>query len=146
MSILFAFLSGLLFGIGLLLSGLASPTKVLAFLDLAGAWDPTLALVMVGAVLVGAVGFYWTRRRSLSLLGLPLQLPVATRLDRRLAIGSLLFGAGWGLAGICPGPAVVLLGTGTPAAWIFFAALLAGMVLFELIDRLPRLVPQTKGA
>ena len=127
-----AFLAGLVFGLGLLLSGMADPAKVLGFLDLAGAWDPSLMFVMGGAVGVGAVAFAFARRHPRSLLGEPMQLPTKTSIDRRLVLGALLFGAGWGLAGFCPGPAVVALGVGEAKAVVFVVAMLAGMGLFEL--------------
>ena len=130
-----AFIAGLLFGLGLLLAGMANPRKVLAFLDVAGAWDPSLALVMVGAIAVAFAPFAWARKRQKSLLGAPLQLPTSTRLDRRLVLGSLVFGAGWGLAGFCPGPALVALGMGVPQAYVFVLAMLAGMGLFEVLER-----------
>ena len=135
---MFAFLSfgvGLVFGLGLILSGMANPAKVLGFLDLAGPWDPSLALVMAGAIAVAAPAFFWARKRRVSLLGAPMQLPTATRLDRRLVLGSLLFGAGWGVAGFCPGPALVALGMGVPQAFVFVLAMLVGMGLFEAIER-----------
>ena len=130
-----AFLSGLVFGLGLILSGMANPAKVLGFLDLAGAWDPSLALVMGGAIAAAVAPFAWARKRQKSLLGAPMQLPTATRLDRRLVLGSLLFGAGWGVAGFCPGPGLVGLGMGVPQAFVFVLAMLAGMLLFEAIER-----------
>ena len=130
-----AFLSGLVFGLGLILSGMANPAKVLGFLDLAGAWDPSLALVMVGAIAVAFAPFAWARKRQKSLLGAPMQLPTSTRLDRRLVLGSLVFGVGWGLAGFCPGPALVGLGMGVPQAYVFVLAMLTGMGLFELLER-----------
>jgi uncharacterized membrane protein YedE/YeeE len=129
-----AFAAGLIFGLGLLLSGMANPAKVLGFLDLAGNWDPSLALVMAGAILVGLGGFAIARRRTRSLLGLPMTLPANRRIDRRLILGSLAFGVGWGLSGICPGPALVLIGAGSAKAWIFGAAMLAGMALFERLE------------
>lgn len=135
MAALFALLSGLIFGLGLIVSGMANPAKVLAFLDLAGRWDPSLALVMIGAITPGIIAFAWAQWRSLSLLGLPMQLPDARLIDRRLLGGSALFGIGWGLAGICPGPALVLLGAGVPKALVFVAGMLAGMVLFEVLER-----------
>jgi uncharacterized protein len=135
MPILTSLLAGLVFGFGLILSGMADPAKVLAFLDLAGPWDPSLALVMVGAIAVGLVAFALARRRETTLLGLALQLPAARHIDRRLVGGSLLFGAGWGLAGFCPGPALVALGMGEIKAVAFVAAMLAGMGLFELLER-----------
>ncbi len=134
MLVAIAFVAGLVFGIGLLLSGMADPAKVLGFLDLAGSWDPSLALVMVGAIAVATIGFAVARRRTTSLLGTPIRLPTKRSIDRRLVVGSTLFGAGWGLAGFCPGPALVALGTGEGKAIVFVAAMLAGMGLFELIE------------
>ncbi|SEF33796.1 DUF6691 family protein [Variovorax sp. NFACC27] len=128
-------LSGLVFGLGLIVSGMANPAKVLGFLDLAGPWDPSLAFVMGGAVGVSAFAFMFARRRKLSLLGAPVALPTARRLDRRLIGGSLLFGIGWGIAGFCPGPGLVSLGTGEFKAAVFVGAMLLGMGLFELLER-----------
>ena len=127
-------LAGLVFGLGLIVSGMADPAKVLGFLDLAGAWDPSLAFVMGGAVGVGLVAFFVARRRRVSLLGAPMQLPAARGIDRRLVGGSLLFGIGWGVAGFCPGPALVALGMGSVKALLFVAAMLVGMGLFELFE------------
>lgn len=135
MPILTSLLAGLVFGLGLILSGMADPAKVLGFLDLAGPWDPSLALVMAGAIAVGLVAFALASRRETTLLGLSLKLPAARHIDRRLVGGSLLFGAGWGLAGFCPGPALVALGMGEIKAMAFVAAMLAGMGLFELLER-----------
>lgn len=126
-----AFATGALFGLGLLLSGMANPAKVLAFLDLAGYWDPSLALVMAGAIAIGLVGFTLARRRRSSLLGEPMRLPTATAIDKPLVLGSLGFGIGWGLVGFCPGPALVAVGAGEARALVFVAAMLAGMGLFE---------------
>ena len=133
-----AFLAGLVFGLGLLLAGMANPGKVLGFLDLAGAWDPSLALVMVAAIGVAVLPLTWAKRRSRSLLGAPMQLPVKRELDRRLIGGSLLFGIGWGIAGICPGPAVAILLTGHWQVLLFVAAMLLGMLLFEALERRER--------
>jgi uncharacterized protein len=127
-------LVGLIFGLGLILSGMANPAKVLGFLDLAGAWDPSLALVMVGAIAVGAVGFALARRRSTSWLGLVMNVPTSRLIDSRLIAGSVAFGVGWGLAGFCPGPALVGLGMGQPKAVVFVLAMLVGMGLFEVIE------------
>ena len=127
-------LAGLVFGVGLILSGMANPAKVLGFLDLFGRWDPSLAFVMGGAVAVSAVAFFIARRRSVSLLGAALKLPTARQIDRRLVIGSVLFGIGWGIAGFCPGPALVALGMGEAKAVVFMVAMLAGMGLFELLE------------
>ena len=123
---------GLIFGLGLLVSGMANPQKVLGFLDLAGPWDPSLALVMGGAIAVGVVGFAIARKRQRSLLDEPMQLPSRTDIDAPLVLGSALFGIGWGLAGYCPGPALTGITAGMPSAIIFSAAMLAGMVLFGL--------------
>lgn len=129
------FLVGLIFGLGLILSGMTDPGKVLGFLDLFGAWDPSLALVMGGAVLVGVFAFALANKRTTSFLGGAMHLPNSSDLDKRLLLGSLLFGAGWGLAGFCPGPAIVSLGAGQPKAAAFVLAMLAGMLLFELSER-----------
>ena len=131
MSRLTAFLAGLLFGLGLLLAGMADPAKVLAFLDLAGAWDPSLALVMGGGIAAALLPFTLAKRRQRSLTGCPMQLPSKRQPDRALVVGSLLFGIGWGIAGICPGPAVVVLGSGNAAILPFCLAMLAGMGLFR---------------
>lgn len=127
--------AGLVFGIGLIVSGMANPEKVLGFLDLAGPWDPSLALVMAGAILVGVGAFAVARRRTLSFLGLSMKLPTNTQIDKRLVLGGLSFGAGWGIAGFCPGPGLVALGAGEAKAAVFVAAMIAGMALFELIER-----------
>ncbi|HEY6863928.1 MAG TPA: DUF6691 family protein [Burkholderiales bacterium] len=130
-----SFAAGLLFGAGLIVAGMANPAKVLGFLDVAGSWDPSLALVMAGAVGVGAAAFALMRRRRHTLIGAPLRLPGARKVDRRLVIGSLVFGVGWGLAGICPGPALVLAGQASAKGLVFLAAMLAGNVLFELFEK-----------
>ena len=130
-----AFVAGLVFGIGLIVSRMASPAKVLGFLDIAGRWDPSLAFVMAGAIGVGLVAFRAAAKRSATLLGAPMQLPARGEVDRRLVCGALLFGIGWGLAGFCPGPALVAMGAGKPKAFVFVAAMIAGMLLFELIER-----------
>ncbi len=129
-----ALLAGLVFGLGLIVSGMANPAKVLGFLDLGGAWDPSLALVMAGAIAVGLVAFATAKRRSVSLLGAPLTLPAAGVVDRRLVLGSSLFGIGWGVAGFCPGPALVALGTGQGKAGVFVAAMLVGMLVFQGLE------------
>ena len=134
MLIVFAALSGLIFGIGLLVAGMADPAKVLAFLDLAGMWNPSLAFVMIGAIAIAILPFRIARVRMQSYLGAAIQLPGARQIDLRLLGGSWLFGMGWGIAGICPGPALVLLGTGATKAIVFVAAMLAGMAIFDLIE------------
>lgn len=135
MNVFTSLLAGLVFGLGLIVSGMADPAKVLGFLDLGGAWDPSLALVMAGAIAVGTVAFAFTRRRTLSLLGSKMMLPTSRSIDRRLVIGSVLFGIGWGVAGFCPGPGLVGVGMGEVKAMIFVAAMLAGMSLFEWLER-----------
>jgi uncharacterized membrane protein YedE/YeeE len=131
-------LAGLVFGLGLIVSGMANPAKVLGFLDLAGAWDPSLALVMVGAIAVGSVAFAVAGRRTRSLIGAEMKLPSARHIDRRLVVGSTLFGIGWGLAGFCPGPALVALGLGEIKALVFVAAMLVGMGVFEWLEHRKR--------
>lgn len=126
------FLVGLLFGVGLILSGMTDPGKVIGFLDLFGNWDPSLAFVMGGAIFVGIFAFMLAKKRTTTFLGGALRLPTSTEIDKRLVVGGLVFGAGWGLAGFCPGPAVVSLGAGQPKAAVFVLAMLAGMALFEL--------------
>ncbi len=136
-----SFAAGLVFGLGLLVSGMANPAKVLGFLDLAGAWDPSLALVMAGAVAVGAGAFAFMKERTRTLLGAPVLLPSPRRIDRRLILGSLVFGVGWGLAGICPGPALVLAGAGSAKGLSFLAAMIAGNGVFEFLEKKKRAAP-----
>ena len=135
MQALTALLAGLVFGVGLIVSGMANPAKVLGFLDLAGQWDPSLALVMAGAIAVGSLAFALASKRSATLLGTPMMLPTARSLGPRLIAGSVLFGTGWGLAGFCPGPALVALGAGYGKAVVFVVAMLAGMLVFEWAER-----------
>jgi len=125
------FVLGLLFGVGLLISGMTDPGKVQGFLDVAGVWDPSLALVMGGGVMVGLLGFTWAKKKHSSFSGAPLQWPEMTQIDRPLVLGSLMFGTGWGLAGFCPGPALVAMAAGNDKALVFVLAMLAGMVLFD---------------
>ena len=135
LSNLSAWIVGLIFGMGLLVSGMANPDKVLSFLDLAGAWDPSLALVMGGAIRVGSIAFAMASKRERSLIAEPMRIPTRRDLDTPLILGSLGFGVGWGLAGFCPGPALVALGAGEAKAVIFVVSMLAGMGLYELITR-----------
>jgi uncharacterized membrane protein YedE/YeeE len=130
-----AFIVGLVFGIGLIVAGMTDPAKVQGFLDLAGDWDPSLAFVMGGAILVGLVAFRIAGTRERALLGDAMRLPTATRIDRRLVLGGLAFGAGWGLAGFCPGPALASLATGGAKVMIFTGAMVAGMAVFEVLER-----------
>ncbi|MBF4989809.1 DUF6691 family protein [Methylophilus sp. QUAN] len=135
MVIVMAWLAGVVFGLGLIVGGMTNPAKVLAFLDISGDWDPSLAFVMMGAIAVGFFAFKAAAKQSRSLLGLPMQLPAMKQVDRKLVIGALLFGAGWGLAGFCPGPAVASLLVGGSAVWIFVASMLVGMALHTLAVR-----------
>lgn len=135
MAAFYSLLSGLVFGLGLILSGMANPAKVLGFLDLSGTWDPSLAFVMLGAIAVGALAFAFAHQRTVSLIGAEMALPSDGRIDRRLVGGGLLFGIGWGVAGFCPGPALVALGMAEGKAVLFVAAMLSGMGLYELLER-----------
>ena len=141
MAVFTSLLAGLMFGLGLLDSGMTNPAKVLGFLDLAGRWDPSLAFVMGGAVAVGFVAFLFASKRTVSLIGLEMKLPTARQIDRRLVVGSTIFGIGWGVAGFCPGPALVALGMGEAKAIAFVIALLLGMGLFELLERRTAAIP-----
>ena len=131
MHTLIALLSGLVFGLGLIAGGMTDPAKIKGFLDLFGAWDPSLALVMCGAIAIAVFAFAAARRRATSWTGEPIELPTTTLIDRRLIGGGALFGVGWGIAGFCPGPAVVALGSGLGAAWIFVPAMLVGMWIHD---------------
>ncbi|MEN9726419.1 MAG: hypothetical protein RL434_785 [Pseudomonadota bacterium] len=135
MQTLVAFVVGLIFGCGLILAGMTNPAKVIAFLDLAGPWDPSLALVMGGAMAVASAAFALARSRGRSLLGLPLQLPTLKTIDRKLVLGSMAFGIGWGLGGLCPGPALVALASGRHEVLVFVAAMLVGMAIHEFSSR-----------
>jgi hypothetical protein len=139
MQALVALAAGLLFGLGLLISGMSDPIVVLGFLDVAGRWNPSLAFVMVGAIAIAAPAFAYVRRTRRTLGGAPIELPDRTRIDARLVFGSAIFGMGWGLAGLCPGPALVLLGRGLLYAMIFVGAMAAGLVAARFI-RWPRAV------
>jgi uncharacterized membrane protein YedE/YeeE len=145
MAIVFQFVIGLIFGLGLLLSGMSDPAKVLNFLDLAGirsgTWDPSLAFVMAGAVAVTFVGFDRVLRRPRPLFAEKFHLPSKQELDLRIISGPAIFGVGWGLAGFCPGPALTALGFGSAAAVIFVAAMMAGMLLARWLANRPSLSP-----
>ena len=129
-----AFAAGLVFGLGLIVSGMTDPSKVLGFLDLAGKWDPSLAFVMVGAIGVSVVAFRLAGKRAEAVLGGPLHLPTATQIDRRLVLGSVVFGVGWGLSGFCPAPAIVVYGAGYFKAVVFVLAMIAGMGIYEIVE------------
>ena len=138
LQIAFSLFAGVLFGLGLALSGMANPAKVLAFLDLAGAWDPTLAFVMLGALVVAAPAFLWVLKRGQPWFAPRFALPERIHVEPRLVIGSMLFGIGWGLSGLCPGPAVTDLVTGRMPIVLFVAAMLAGALLHDrLVARTP---------
>lgn len=133
---LIGLLTGLLFGLGLLLAGMATPSKVQGFLDISGVWDPSLAFVMGGGIGIAIIFFTAAKKRSQTLTTKEaMKLPTSNIIDRRLIIGSMAFGIGWGIAGICPGPALVALGAGSTGAAIFVAAMLAGMFIFERLQR-----------
>jgi len=136
MGILLALLAGLVFGAGLIVSGMFNPAKVLGFLDVAGRWDPSLAIVMCTAIAVAAPAFVIARRRGATLLAAPLHLPSARDIDTPLVLGSLTFGVGWGLAGLCPAPALLVLGTGRVEGLWFVAAMLVGMGAHLVFERL----------
>ena len=131
MQTLTALLAGLIFGIGLILSGMSNPSKVIGFLDLAGEWDPSLAFVMAGAILVGVFAFRFAATRSKAILGSPMPAPPERRIDRPLVLGALTFGVGWGLAGFCPAPAVVSIFMSGTKPVIFTIAMVIGMLVFE---------------
>ena len=135
MKSLFALISGVIFGLGLIVSGMANPQKVIGFLDLFGDWDPSLALVMVGAIGVGIVVFTYAGKRAKTFLGDDLQVTKQTVIDKKLVFGSLIFGVGWGVAGFCPGPGLVSLGMGYFEGFIFVIAMIAGMLIFQLIQK-----------
>jgi hypothetical protein len=137
-------LTGLLFGLGLMASGMTDPGKVIGFLDLFGTWDPSLALVMGGAIMVGVFAFAVAKKRTTTFLGGVMRVPTSTHMDKRLVLGSLMFGAGWGLAGFCPGPAMVSMADGQPKALLFVVAMLVGMWGFELMERFVHAPRQAK--
>lgn len=124
-------LTGLIFGLGLVVSGMANPAKVIGFLDLSVPWDPSLMFVMGGAIALGLPGFYFAKRRKTSLMGMPMNLPSNNKLDKKLLLGAVLFGAGWGIGGFCPGPAVVAAASLATDGLIFVAAMLVGMFAFS---------------
>ncbi len=136
MRIIMAFIAGLIFGLGLILSGMTNPSKVIGFLDLAGSWDPSLAFVMGGAIFVGVIAFHFAKVGQKSLLGDVMHLPTANQIDLRLVLGALVFGVGWGLAGYCPGPALTSIAQGGSKPLIIVAAMICGMALFEIIERM----------
>lgn len=146
MNLVFSFASGLVFGLGLIISGMTDPGKVVGFLDVAGRWDPSLALVMAGAILVGFFAFQFAAKRERSLLRGAMHLPQRRDVDKRLVSGSLIFGVGWGLAGFCPGPALVSFASGVEAAATFVLAMLGGMVIHAAMERLIQAPRRDAGA
>ena len=126
--------TGLLFGIGLLISGMTDPAKVQGFLDVFGAWDISLALVMGGGLIVALVGVQLAKRQQSSWIGTSIDMPSTTIINKKLLIGAMLFGIGWGLVGICPGPGIVLLGTGQWQAYIFIPAMIVGMLMYQWFE------------
>lgn len=135
MKLFTALVTGLIFGLGLIISGMTDPSKVIGFLDITGLWDPSLALVMVGAIAVGIAAFGFARTRKLSFLGEPFRLPTATQIDKRLLLGGGVFGVGWGLAGYCPGPVLASVLTGGSKPFVFAVAMIFGMAIFEILER-----------
>lgn len=135
MPIIVALVSGILFGLGLLLAGMGNPAKILAFLDITGNWDPSLLVTMVVAMVISAIGYQLVKKRKSSVLNCPLQIPTSKLIDKKLLIGSALFGLGWGLGGICPGPAILLTGMGLTQGILFTLAMIAGMAIFQLFQR-----------
>ena len=131
----FSWVAGLLFGIGLMIAGMTNPAKVLGFLDLTGLWDPSLAFVMVGGIVMTSIGYLFAKKRTLSILGLQMRFPTGKNIDRPLILGGAIFGIGWGIAGICPGPALVLVGGGVLKGVVFVIAMLLGMGVFEIFNR-----------
>jgi len=138
MNALASFVAGLVFGVGLIVSGMTDPGKVIGFLDIAGNWDPSLAFVMAGAILVGFFAFMIAQRRTRNVLGGAMHLPQRRDIDARLIAGSVVFGVGWGLAGFCPGPALVSFGSGQDKAAVFVVAMLLAMLVYAFAERLPR--------
>ncbi|WP_230408204.1 YeeE/YedE family protein [Undibacterium baiyunense] len=135
-NVFIAAISGIIFGLGLIIAGMANPTKVLAFLDLFGAWDPSLALVMAGAIGIAILPFTILKKKTLAWSGQPLRFPKKTDIDGRLIVGSLLFGIGWGIAGICPGPSIILLGAGIAKGAGFVLTMCLGMWLADRFNQI----------
>lgn len=131
MKLFTAFISGLIFGIGLIVSGMSDPSRVIGFLDLAGSWNPSLAFVMGGAIPVTFIAFRWLESRGKTVLNEELHLPGKSHINTELILGSLLFGAGWAISGFCPGPAIVAVGAGYTKAIVFTIAMLIGMMIYD---------------
>lgn len=135
MSKLIALLSGVIFGLGLIVSEMINPAKVIAFLDLAGAWNPSLGLVMAGAIAVALPAFDLAKRKKNSVCGMEMNLPNNKTIDTRLIVGSLTFGVGWGVAGFCPAPALVSAATGQWQAIVFSLAMIIGFYVFSVLEK-----------
>ncbi len=135
MPILIALISGLLFGFGLIIAGMGNPAKILAFLDITGHWDPSLLVTMAVAMVISGIAFLCVKKRQMSILNCQIQIPTNQKVDKKLVTGSTLFGVGWGLAGICPGPALVLSGLGIIPGIIFTLAMVAGMLIFQFTQK-----------
>jgi uncharacterized membrane protein YedE/YeeE len=139
-----AFLAGLLFGVGLIVAQMTNPSKVIGFLDVTANWDPSLAFVMVGAIGVYGLAYWLSRaRHARPFLVDGFKLPLRRQIDRSLVLGALIFGAGWGLSGFCPGPALTSVGFGEPRVWVFVVAMLAGMLIYRLRGGAARAAPAT---
>ncbi|HID7485932.1 TPA: DUF6691 family protein [Morganella morganii] len=138
MPVITALISGILFGLGLLVAGMGNPQKILAFLDITGNWDPSLLITMAVAMAVSMVAFTVAKKRKKTVCGTPVELPVNSKIDKRLLTGAVLFGLGWGLAGICPGPGIVLSGMLSIKGLVFTASMIAGMVIFALYSSYQR--------
>lgn len=136
MVLLSAFIAGLIFSLGLVVSGMVLPTRVIGFLDIFGQWDPTLAFVMIGGILTHAVTYRWITKRQSPLLASVFAKPGQVVLDKRLLIGAAIFGVGWGLAGYCPGPGLVSLGSGAMSPMIFVGSMVGGIIVFQVFQRL----------
>ena len=135
MPILIALISGLLFGLGLIIAGMGNPAKILAFLDITGNWDPSLLVTMGVAMAISGIAFALVKKRKSSVLNCPIQIPTNQKIDVSLVTGSVFFGVGWGLAGICPGPALLLTGMGIIQGVIFTLAMIAGMAIFQFSQK-----------
>lgn len=135
MPIIIALISGLLFGIGLILAGMSNPAKILGFLDITGRWDPSLLITMVVAMGISAIAFVAIKKRQISVLNCHMQISTNQKIDKSLISGSVLFGIGWGLAGICPGPALLLTGMGITQGILFTLAMIAGMSIFQMVRK-----------
>lgn len=134
MTLIFSLFAGMLFGVGLIFSGMTNPEKVIGFLDVTGKWDPSLFFVMLGAISISFFAFRQAPKKSTSILGQPMSIPTKKEIDLRLIVGSIIFGIGWGLAGYCPGPGIASIATSKLQPIIFVIAMLLGMLVYEVIQ------------